>query len=254
MTGIIFDIKRFALHDGPGIRTTVFLRGCPLSCIWCHNPESQGFGIGEFMGTSGTCITVGREVSADEIVSEVLRDSVFYAGSGGGVTFSGGEPLAQPEFLAELLRLCGQHGLHRVVDTCGEADAAVLSDIAGMTDLFLYDIKLADSSLHHDYTGVGNQRIKSNLAMLCELGVEVQVRFPLIPGITDTQENLVGVAEILKSLPRRLDLKILPYHRASIDKYARFGMKATLLDVREAGEDEIIRCRRTFEGFGIVVI
>jgi len=223
MNGIIFDLKRFAIHDGPGIRTTVFLRGCPLRCVWCHNPESQGFGIEDFNGPDGV-ITVGRSVSVDEVMAEVVRDIAFYEKSGGGVTFSGGEPLSQPEFLMELLGRCRGLGIHCAVDTCGYADSEVLLEVAKLADLFLYDLKLVDRDDHLKYTGVDVEVIHRNLRLLCDSGTEIQLRFPVIPGVTDTDDNLAGVQALRESLSRELPIKRLPYHSAAMDKYRRFGI------------------------------
>jgi len=227
MKAVIFDIKRFAVHDGPGIRTTVFLKGCPLRCTWCHNPESQGFGIEELSGGRGT-FCVGREISVEEVVRLVERDMVFFDESGGGVTFSGGEPLSQPDFLVKALDACGAMGIHRAVDTSGYASRDVLIDVAARTDLFLYDLKLADESSHLAHTGVEAALIRENLIALCGTGVAIELRMPMIPGINDSDACLDSMKEFIDSLPRRLPVKLLPYHSAAMDKYSRFGMKVPL--------------------------
>lgn len=230
--GTIFDIKRFAMHDGPGIRTTVFLKGCPLGCSWCHNPESQPLGVSVFEGRGGT-VQVGRLATVDAILCEIERDTVFFDESDGGVTFSGGEPLAQPEFLLALLAGCGELGLHRTVDTSGYAPREVLLAAAAHTDLFLYDIKLLDDDAHREHTGVGVGLILDNLRSLCETRVSIRLRFPVIPGITDTAENVEALASLVRSLPRRLPVDCLPYHAAAMDKYPRFGMEIPLPDTKE---------------------
>jgi len=242
MKGVIFDIKRFAVHDGPGIRTTVFLRGCPLRCSWCHNPESQGFGVETLEGRDGP-IHVGREVTVDELSAEIERDVSFFDESGGGVTFSGGEPLSQPEFLAGALDRCGELELHRVVDTSGYAPREVLLEVAERTDLFLYDLKPAGAASHLEQTGVETGLIHDNLRALCETAAAIQLRVPVIPGITDTAENLAALKDIVASLPRELPLKLLPYHRAAMDKYPRFGMKPPLPGTPEPMEKEMALCR-----------
>ncbi len=242
MNGVIFDLKRFAIHDGPGIRTTVFLRGCPLRCVWCHNPESQGFGMETFAGRDGCSITVGRSVSVDEVVEEVARDVAYYTESGGGVTFSGGEPLAQPKFLMELLRRCRDLGIHCAVDTCGFASADVVLEVAELTDLFLFDVKLVGAEDHLKYTGAGVELIHSNLRLLCDSGADIQLRFPVVPGITDSEDNLDGVRELMQSLSRELPIKMLPYHSAAMDKYPRFGMRVPLPDTLEPTAEEMERC------------
>ncbi len=242
MKGVIFDIKRFAVHDGPGIRTTVFLKGCPLRCAWCHNPESQGFGVETLQGQAGA-VRVGRSVSLDEVIGEIERDTSFYDESGGGVTFSGGEPLSQPEFLMAALDRCGELDIHRTVDTCGQVPREVLLDVARRTDLFLYDLKLADGEKHQRYTGVDVMLIQDNLKALCETGVAIRVRIPLIPGINDSAEQVAALGQVIASLPRELPVDLLAYHQAAMDKYPRFGMVPPLPDTPEPTEEEMEHCR-----------
>lgn len=243
--GIIFDIKRFALHDGPGLRTTVFLKGCPLQCAWCHNPESRDYGIKHYAGRGGP-VTVGRKVTLDEVMMEIERDLVFYDESRGGVTFSGGEPLAQPKFLTALLECCGERGIHRAVDTSGHAPTEVLLRAAATADLILYDVKLAGSQAHLRHTGVDGELIRRNLVKLCETETPIELRFPLIPGVTGTEANLLAVRDFLASLPRQLPLTVLPYHRASSDKYDRFGIESLLPETSEPTEKEVENCRAFF--------
>jgi len=243
MTGTVFDIKRFAIHDGPGIRTTVFLKGCPLRCSWCHNPEGQRTGVTELAGRGGP-VRVGRMATVEEVVGEVARDTVVFDESEGGVTFSGGEPLAQPEFLAALLDRCGELDIHRAVDTCGHAPTEVLLDVARRADLFLYDIKLLDEAEHRAHTGAGLERIRDNLFALAATGVPVRLRLPLVPGITDTEANLSAIGSLLRSLPRRLPLQLLPYHRAAMDKYPRFGMEPPLPHTPEPTAGDLAAARR----------
>ncbi len=242
MKGVIFDIKRFAIHDGPGIRTTVFLKGCPLRCAWCHNPESQRPGVETLAGRDGPT-PVGRKVSAAELVREVARDTVFFDESQGGVTFSGGEPLAQPAFLVEALDRCGDLAIHRAVDTSGHAPRDVLLDVARRTDLFLYDVKLMNDARHQALTGVAATPILENLRALCETGVAIRIRVPVIPGITDTDANLAALGAWLRTLPRALPVTLLPYHAAAMDKYRRFGWPVPLPDTREASADELANVR-----------
>ena len=239
--GTIFAIKRYALHDGPNIRTTVFLKGCPLSCWWCHNPEGiepriglvwdQGRCLGcrtcvdhcrgglvatedclrwqeSACSGCGHCVDhcpslalewTGREVRVDEVMAVIAQDIPFFDRSGGGVTFSGGEPLHQPVFLRELLVACGRLGLHRTVDTSGFAPQETLVDLIEEIDLFLFDLKLMDRDRHRLYTGVSNRLIVDNLRLLVEQGCAVQIRLPLIPGINDESANLVATAALLPS-------------------------------------------------------
>ncbi len=245
MQGIIFDIKRFALHDGPGLRTTVFLKGCPLQCAWCHNPESREFGISRHAGRGGP-VTVGRQVTLDEVMREIERDSVFHDESSGGVTFSGGEPLAQPRFLTALLERCGEQGIHRAIDTSGHAPTDALLKAAEHAELVLFDVKLAAAVTHHQHTGVDGELIRKNLLELCGTGVSIELRFPFIPGVTGTDANLMAMRDFVATLPRPLPLTVLPYHRASSDKYHRFGLDTLLPDTPEPTAEEVENCRAFF--------
>ncbi len=253
-TGLVFDIMRFALHDGPGIRTTVFLKGCPLHCDWCHNPESQSpgpcllffeercRGCGECASVcphglteceacglcAETCVAearrlAGRPMSVAEVLAEIERVQVFYDESGGGMTLSGGEPLTQPLFAEALLAACRARRIHAALDTSGLAPAETLLRVAAQADLVLYDVKLVDDALHRRHTGASNRPILDNLRALAETGRPVVVRYPLIPGVNDGDAPLSDLAGLLVSLGlRRLDL--LPYHSNGIDKYRRLGL------------------------------
>lgn len=214
LRGLVYNIMRFAINDGPGIRTTVFLKGCPLACAWCHNPESQ----------SPLPELAGRWVEAAEVIAEVRRDTVFYDQSGGGVTFSGGEPLAQPEFLLELLDRSAQYGLHTAVDTSGYAPWPALEEVSGLARLFLYDIKLMDTALHRRWTGVGNELILDNLAKLSAKHDAVTVRMPVVPGVNDDDDHARQVAAFLRSHTRVRQVVLLGYHPTGEAKYARLGL------------------------------
>ena len=265
-TGIIFDIKRFSIHDGPGIRSTVFLKGCPLSCRWCHNPESQSFKTelilrperclacgecaevcphgnikldeGKILQNKedcvvcGTCITVcypgvreiiGQEVSVQDVVDELARDRVFYEESGGGVTFSGGEPLCQPDFLEETLSSCKNAGLNTALDTCGSGPWKQLDRQIKSLDLVLYDLKILDDGLHKQYTGVSNAEILENFRRLTKTDVEIIVRRPVIPGINDSMEEINRLGKFLTETNGDSKIDLLPYHALSLDKYKRLG-------------------------------
>jgi pyruvate formate lyase activating enzyme len=256
--GLIFHLMRFSLRDGPGIRTTVFLKGCPLRCSWCHNPEGQSFGpslmfFEERCRHCGDCALVcphglneceacgrcveacvaearqlaGRPMSVAEALAEIGRDVVFFDESGGGVTLSGGEPLAQPEFAEALLAACRACGIHTALDTCGMAPADVLLRVAAHADLVLFDLKAMGGGLHVQYTGAPNTAILENLEALAAAGRCVIVRYPLIPGVNDGAGELRAMAEFLRPLGlRRVDL--LPYHRMGIDKYRRLGIRCPL--------------------------
>ena len=220
--GVVFDIKKFAVHDGPGIRTTIFFKGCPLQCTWCHNPESKKKNPEEIVITSKRkCLdlsytetkeVIGREVSVDEIMSEVKKDIVYYDESGGGVTFSGGEPMLQPEFLKALLVECKKNEINTCVDTSGYAEFQNFENIIDLTDSFNYDLKLMNEDAHIKYTGVSNKKIHDNLKKLTEKGKTIYIRIPVVPGITDTIKFL----SLLNSIK---EIDLLPYNRLASNKY-----------------------------------
>jgi pyruvate formate lyase activating enzyme len=260
--GYIFNIMRYALHDGPGIRTTVFFKGCPLRCAWCHNPEGQNpkpelmyfadrcLRCGDCIpvcreGASklvegvvhispacrgcGTCVEqcptgarelAGRRMTVVETLREIEKDVVFYDESGGGVTFSGGEPLLQPRFLEALLDACRARRIHTVVDTCGFASRDVVLQLGKKADLFFYDLKLVDVEKHMQATGVRNDTILENLAALAQSEARVVVRVPIIPGLNDSEEDIARLAAFLGPLPLE-QIHLLPYHKTAIDKYRR---------------------------------
>jgi pyruvate formate lyase activating enzyme len=265
--GIIFDIARYAIHDGPGIRTTVYMKGCPLNCLWCHNPE----GIGQRPQISylksrcigcyaciaacpngailkandnsiridfskcdayGACAEacnslalelVGKDMTVSELISAIERDKPFYEESGGGVTFSGGEPFLQPNFLSEVLAECRRKKIHTAVETCGFCDSEIFMLTADKVDLFLFDIKLVDSERHKKFTGVMNKRILENLTNLIEKDYNIIVRFPLIPGINDDEENIDSLGRFLSKMKKIPELHILPFHDLGREKALRFG-------------------------------
>ncbi|MBE7553637.1 MAG: glycyl-radical enzyme activating protein [Anaerolineales bacterium] len=263
LTGLIFDIQRFSIHDGPGIRTTVFLKGCPLRCLWCQNPESmarqpeityiatnciecdkclavcpeqaiqpangKGRTINRQLCTlCGDCIKIcyagalniiGRYLTVPEVLAEVERDRAFYVKSGGGVTFSGGEPTAQAAFLEEACRQAQSHRLHTALDTCGYVQWKTFRSILRYVDLVLFDIKHMDSNQHRRLTGVGNELILANLRRIADLGVSVYVRTPLVPGYNDSPENIRATAAFIAKMPHIRQYDILPYHRLGEPKW-----------------------------------
>lgn len=294
LNGIIFDIKRFAIHDGPGIRTTVFFKGCPLRCGLCHNPESQVFdrerlmreerclGCGECIAACrsgaiskengklrfdpslcllcGACKEacsaeaaeiIGTEMTVGEVMKEIERDLVFFDESRGGVTISGGEPLAQPDFLERLLEACRALGIHRTVDTSGYVDEKIMDRIAEETDLFLYDLKLVDPTAHKRFTGVSNDLILRNLDALCRKGSAMVIRFPLIPGVNDDEENIKALGRLLSGL--KLPVDVLPYHRAGLQKYARLGRDYPMGDTAPPSEEGKRRAAGMLKKFGLKV-
>ena len=295
-TGNIFDVKQYALHDGPGIRTTVFLKGCPLCCQWCHNPEgivassqilyrkNRCIGCGECLlacpedallltpegvitnsslcKSEGACADVcpakarelvGKTVSPEEIIEIVKKDLPFYSQSGGGVTFSGGEPLMQPEFLFDCLKLCGQEGIHRAVDTSGYAEIKIIKQIARETDLFLFDLKFMDSEKHRHYTGVSNPLILANLKYLARSGSRVTIRFPLIPGVNDNDKNIDLLGMFLRILPEIETVHILPYHRYQENKYVHLNTAYMVKDIPLFTPDDLSRVKKRLENFGLKV-
>jgi len=191
-TGIIFNIQRFSVNDGPGIRTTVFMKGCPLRCWWCHNPEGIGFEP-EVNGRTG----IGNYYTVDELFEKIVKDRIFYEESEGGVTFSGGEPLSQIDFLTKILDKCNSTGVHTVVDTSGYVNKTLLKEITDKTDLFLYDLKLMDPVQHLKFTEVSNTEILDNLGYLLSKKAEVIIRIPMIPEITATIENMKAIRDFL---------------------------------------------------------
>jgi pyruvate formate lyase activating enzyme len=224
--GTIFDIKKFALHDGPGIRTTVFFKGCPLSCWWCHNPESQNMNPENLLKSEENLETetVGRLVTVDEVMKEIMKDWIFYEESGeGGATFSGGEPLIQPRFLKSLLQSCVNNDIKTTVDTSGYTSWETIKDIKDLVDLFLYDIKLISDVNHFKYTGVSNKLILSNFLKLDEEGINTVIRFPIIPNITDTQDNIDQLLTLLDSLRTVDEIHLLPYHKIGNVKYKKLS-------------------------------
>ena len=259
--GTIFDIKRFAIHDGPGIRTTVFLKGCPLRCPWCHNPEGQNpdpepampvVVVPDSPGQSPDEI-LGRVVEVEDVVKELERDILFFDESGGGVTFSGGEPLAQPEFLDALLDACRTRKLHTCLDTSGYAPAEHFALFTDKVDLYLYDLKLMDDADHQKYAGVSNRSILDNLRTLDELQKKVVVRFLVIPGLTDTEDNISATLGFLASLRNLRDVSLLPYHRIAAEKYRRLRRKNEMEGLSPPSDEMMKSLRTRFESCGMKV-
>lgn len=236
MEGTIFDIKRFAVNDGPGIRTTVFFKGCPLECYWCHNPEGIrkcSVNIVKTVKLDGKTYkqneVAGRVVSVSELMQIIRKDRIFMDESGGGVTFSGGEPTFQADFLLALLKICQKEGIHTVVDTNGYAPEKVFKNIMPYTDIFLYDLKHHDPEKHLNATGVSNDLILNNLRFLIKNGKSINIRIPVVPGFNFNDKDLSAMLELLNSYRGSIDqINLLPYHTLAKNKYKRFGMKSNM--------------------------
>ncbi len=248
-TGIIFDLKKFAIHDGPGIRTTVFFKGCPLDCAWCHNPEGRDCEPETVLVNNRHTKeeVFGREITVDELIKEIKKDFVFYQQSGGGVTFSGGEPMNQIEFLKEMLQICKKNKISTAVDTSGYVPFDYFDTIYDLVDLFLYDLKIINDNRHQKYTGVSNKLILDNLIKLAERGNKISVRVPIIPGITDTEKNLGDLIDFLKPLKNITDICLLPYNRLGEDKRERFGFTNNLGKLKTQENDEMNRLAVCFD-------
>jgi pyruvate formate lyase activating enzyme len=304
--GILFDIRKYSIHDGPGIRTAVFFKGCPLRCAWCHNPESQSFqpelilrpsrciaceacvaacpneaievflhprplpqgGRGEIVTDRAKCQAcgectqvcyaegrqlIGQTYSLEQVMAEIEGDRVFYEQSGGGVTFTGGEPMSQRAFLLALLRGCKARGLHTTLDTSGYCTWEALDEVGPFVDLFLYDLKLMDDTRHRQYTAVPNTLILENLRKLSEAGNTIRVRIPIIPGVNDDEENLRASGEFLAGLPNLQRVDILAYHSSAEAKYQNLGMGYTLPGLKSPTNEHMDEIAAILRGFGLTV-
>lgn len=256
MKATIFDIQRNSFVDGPGIRTTVFFKGCNLKCAWCHNPESQNMqkeilfhknkctGCGrckkineDFICFNDAKKICGKEYTVDEILKEILKDRAFYENSDGGVTFSGGECMLQIDFLEEILKKCKENGIHTAVDTAGNVPWDFFERIIPYTDLFLYDIKATDNEIHKEYTGAENIQILKNLGKLLENGVAVWVRVPIISGVNDTEKEMNNIKVFFKEHGCPLKTELLPYHEMGEHKYDALGKELQKFQV--PGEEKM---------------
>jgi pyruvate formate lyase activating enzyme len=296
ISGMIFDIKRYAIQDGPGIRTAVFLKGCPLDCWWCHNPEGQR-AQPQLMFRSNRCksskacllacprdaITwkegsvtnwdecddcgkcaevcyagareiIGREIDINQLMAEIERDIPFYDQSEGGVTFTGGEPMQQREFLEEALLACKERQIHTTVDTSGHTSWENFSSILPLVDLFLFDVKLMDTDKHIKYTAVSNRRILDNLRKLSSAKAHIIVRLPLIPGINDDEENIELCGSFLAAIPYLDGVELMPYHEIGIAKYEALGMKYRLENTKSPTEEQIGKVEELLSNYHLPVV
>ena len=296
ITGCIFDVKKYAIHDGPGIRTTVFFKGCPLNCQWCHNPESwkpspelglrkgrcircgrcvdvcitQAISLFEDHSVTdptdcklcGECVDVcltgareiiGYQTSVADVMAEIEKDIVFYDQSGGGTTFSGGEPLMQPQFLLALLNQCKERNIHTAVDTSCHAEPRIVDMISEKTDLFLCDLKTMDSSIHERFTGVPNTLILDNIKRLAQAGKDMIIRLPVVPGFNDDDANIEATAKFAASLTGVTTIDILPYNRGGKEKSDRLTSAIKLMQTDTPDPQEMNSIARSFNKYGLEV-
>jgi len=262
MKGLIFNIKRYAIHDGPGIRVTFFMKGCPLDCWWCHNPEGKSamqrsveridrVEEKEFRSVE----LVGKEYTPEDLVKEAVKDRVFMEQSGGGVTFSGGEPLLQFDFLLEALQAMKKAGFHTTVDTSGHTSPERLRAILPYTDLFLFDIKHLDRDIHIRYTGVSNELILSNFDMLLNEGAEVMIRIPVIPGVTADKMFMEELKKFIESRKTKKikEINLLPYHKTGSSKYRRFDLPDRMAGISQISNGNLDDYIEIFKPLGIHV-
>ena len=262
MTGIIFNVKRYAIHDGPGIRVTFFLKGCPMTCAWCHNPEGissepeeiiqiNRIGKSEFSQKE----KVGRSYSADEVLAIVEKDRIFLEKSGGGVTFSGGEPLMQAEFLKEVLVACRERGLHTAIDTSGQFAPEKLDQVLPFTDLFLFDLKHTDPEKHRDFTGVSNELILKNLERIIAGNSELIVRIPVIPDFNDDTVQITMMRELIRRYPKNRikAISLLPYHKTGMAKYRKLNIPFRLGGIDQPSAAQMKEMKEFFSQTGIRV-
>lgn len=294
---LVFDVKRYSINDGPGIRLTIFFKGCPLRCAWCHNPESLS-AKPEKMFTTARCIRCGEcqrvcpshatELSATGVVTDpamcglcgqcavvcptratefsgqslsvetllhlIEKERPFFDQSGGGVTFSGGEPLLFPDFLLEILDSCGKRNIHRAVDTSGYVSSEVLLKVAAATDLFLYDLKTLDAKQHLSFTGVDNQLILENLQLLAEFGSKIQVRVPLIGGFNNDARSLEMLAEFVASLPGApVAVSLLPFHDVAKGKDEKLGRQRSMSAFSVPTPEDVLRATSIFSACRVEV-
>ena len=248
--GRIFDMQRFSVHDGPGIRTIVFLKGCPLRCRWCCNPESQKYDIQE-MTLGGKTKTVGRDVTVAEVIDEVEKDRVYYKRSGGGMTLSGGESLMQPEFATALLKAAKERSINTAMESTGFADFSVIERYLEDLDLYLMDIKHIDSEKHKAFTGQPNERILENAKKIAESGTRLIVRTPVIPTFNATKEDISAIAEFASGLKGVTEMHLLPYHRIGMDKYAGLKRDYTLKDLEPPSKELMNELLAVVNSYGL---
>ncbi len=229
--GRIFDIQRFSVHDGPGIRTIVFLKGCKLRCRWCCNPESQNYEIQNMTDDNGKVTVTGRDVTVEEVIETVLRDSTYYRRSGGGMTLSGGEMLCQPDFAEGLLVAATEAGINTAVETTSLASFETIQRLLPYIDNYLMDIKHVNSDKHKEFTGQPNDLILENARKIAESAQRLVIRVPVVPTFNDTPEEIRAISQFAATLPNVTELHLLPYHRLGQDKYRWLGREYSLANI-----------------------
>ena len=262
----IFNIMRYCVHDGPGIRTTVFFKGCPLLCQWCHNQESLekkpqttfnagkcikcgkcAYSAGKDNCPTGARETIGYEITTKELMREIIKDRLFYEQSGGGVTFSGGEPLYQSRFLLELLDECRENYINTAIDTSGFCGADTIQKAALKADCFLYDIKFMDSKKHEKYCGVSNEVILENLKNLAETRTKILLRIPVIPTVNDDMDEMKGIFEFAKNIKNIKAVHLLPYHNIQSEKYKKLGKQYKFTDIKNDESPNMGKIKSLFD-------
>lgn len=260
--GYIFDIKKYSVNDGPGIRTTVFFKGCPLNCFWCHNPESQNNIPEEIEDCTfrwrpsnnySSSKTIGFKISVDELIKEIEKDNFFYEESNGGVTFSGGEPMLQINFLEKLLIACKDNNFNTAIDTTGYAKFSDFEKILDYTDIFLYDLKLMNDEQHKYYCGVSNKIIHDNLVELSQKAINIFLRIPIIPTITDTNENLLSMIEFISKLSNIKEIDLLPFHNTAKSKYEKMKRENKVANLVPPNDEEMQRIKNKFSQLNIPI-
>ncbi len=292
---LIFDIKRYAINDGPGIRVVIFFKGCNLHCAWCHNPESISAKVEKMYAPAkcikcGTCIAAclekaismthdgvvtnpdlckvcrkcadvcptkaiemsGKAMNVSEVMDIIEKERIFFDQSGGGVTFSGGEPLIHSKMLIELLDECRKRKIHTAIDTAGNVNSDIILEAAKRTDLFLYDLKMMDSDLHKKWVNSSNKKILQNLKTISELGANIIIRIPLIGGVNDTVENVEATARFISELAGdKKEVNLLPYHNIAQNKYMKLGKSDDFAKLMEPDKSVIAQAIIKFNEYGI---
>jgi pyruvate formate lyase activating enzyme len=294
-TGLIFDIKKYAINDGPGIRLTVFFKGCNLSCQWCHNPESMSPKVQKMYNAKkcigalsciencpndalkltkegvvtdynicnlcGKCAEVcptkafemlGANIPISDLMKKIDNEAIFFDQSGGGVTFSGGEPLMHSEYLIEALKECGKRMYHRVVDTTAFSSEETILKVAENCEMFLIDLKMMDSQKHKQYTGVSNEKILSNIKALSNTNCDLVFRIPLIKDVNDDEENIKKTAKFINALQlQKTEVNLLPYHKVAENKMVKLGVANDFIKFEEPSENRVSEIISLFNSFGI---